>query len=131
MLGTSTRTSDVLINLGLNPLRWLREVGSPQFGVLSARAPPSPRCTALTAASCENHGAAPNFGTRVPGNLGGNFYRPAFGIRNLSGFGKSSVMRLTWPAASSLLRAGGSLPPPSSKQEPNTTELTQACSTVV
>ena len=46
MLGTSTRTSDVLINLGLNPLRRLREVGSPQFGVLSARAPPSPRCTA-------------------------------------------------------------------------------------
>ena len=26
MLGTSTCTSDVLINLGLNPLRWLREV---------------------------------------------------------------------------------------------------------
>ena len=51
VLGTSTRTSDVLINLGLNPLRWLREVESPQFGVLSARAPPSPRCTALTAAS--------------------------------------------------------------------------------
>ena len=72
MLGTSTRTSDVLINLGLNPLRWLREVESPQFGVLSARAPPSPRCTALTAASCENHGAAPNFGTRVPGIFGGN-----------------------------------------------------------
>ena len=72
MLGTSTRTSDVLINLGLNPLRRLREVGSPQFGVLSTRAPPSPRCTALTAASCENHGAAPNFGTRVPGILGGN-----------------------------------------------------------
>ena len=72
MLGTSTRTSDVLINLGLNPLRRLREVGSPQFGVLSARAPPSPRCTALTAASCENHGAAPNFGTRVPGIFGGN-----------------------------------------------------------
>ena len=71
MLGTSTRTSDVLINLGLNPLRWLREAESPQFGVLSARAPPSPRCTALTAASCETHGAAPNFGTRVPGNLGG------------------------------------------------------------
>ncbi len=77
MLGTSTRTSDVLINptpsrsLGLSPLRWLREVGSPQFGVLSARAPPSPRCTALTAASCENHGAAPNFGTRVPGIFGG------------------------------------------------------------
>ncbi len=67
MLGTSTRTSgsDVLINLGLNPLRWLREVESPQFGVLSARAPPSPRCTALTAASRENPGAAPNFGTRV------------------------------------------------------------------
>ena len=56
---------------GLNPLRWLREVESPQFGVLSARAPPSPRCTALTAASCENHGAAPNFGTRVPGIFGG------------------------------------------------------------
>jgi hypothetical protein len=37
-----------------------------------ARAPPSPRCTALTAASCENHGAAPNFGTRVPGIFGGN-----------------------------------------------------------
>ena len=72
MLGTSTRTSDVLINLGLNPLRRLREVGSPQFGVLSARAPPSPRCTALTAASCENHGAAPNYGTRVPGIFGGN-----------------------------------------------------------
>jgi hypothetical protein len=71
VLGTSTRTSDVLINLGLNPLRRLREVGSPQFGVLSARAPPSPRCTALTAASCENHGAAPNFGTRVPGIFGG------------------------------------------------------------
>ena len=71
MLGTSTRTSDVLINLGLNPLRRLREVGSPQFGVLSARAPPSPRCTALTAASCENHGAAPNYGTRVPGIFGG------------------------------------------------------------
>ena len=33
MLGTSTRTSDVVINLGLKPLRWLREVGSPQFGV--------------------------------------------------------------------------------------------------
>ena len=74
MLGTSTRTSDVLINLGLNPLRWLREVESPQFGVLSARAPPSPRCTALTAASCENHGAAPNFGTRVPGIFGGNCF---------------------------------------------------------
>ncbi len=76
MLGTSTRTSDVLINLGLNPLRWLREVGSPspQFGVLSARAPPSPRCTALTAASCENHGAAPNFGTRVPGIFGGKVF---------------------------------------------------------
>jgi hypothetical protein len=73
VLGTSTRTSDVLINLGLNPLRRLREVGSPQFGVLSARAPPSPRCTALTAASCENHGAAPNYGTRVPGIFGGNF----------------------------------------------------------
>ncbi len=78
MLGTSTRTSDhesdVLINLGrgLKPLRWLREIGSPQFGVLSARAPPSPRCTAMTAASCENHGAAPNFGTRVPGILGEN-----------------------------------------------------------
>jgi hypothetical protein len=72
VLGTSTRTSDVLINLGLNPLIRLREVGSPQFGVLSARAPPSPRCTALTAASCENHGAAPNFGTRVPGIFGGN-----------------------------------------------------------
>jgi hypothetical protein len=71
VLGTSTRTSDVLINLGLNPLRRLREVGSPQFGVLSARAPPSPRCTALTAASCENHGAAPNYGTRVPGIFGG------------------------------------------------------------
>ena len=75
MLGTSTRTSDVLINLGLNPLRWLREVESPQFGVLSARAPPSPRCTALTAASCENHGAAPNFGTRVPGIFGGTSRR--------------------------------------------------------
>jgi len=72
VLGTSTRTSNVLINLGLKPLRWLREVGSPQFGVLSTRAPPSPRCTALTAASCENHGATPNFGTRVPGILGGN-----------------------------------------------------------
>ena len=74
MLGTSTRTSDVLINLELKPLRWSREVGSPQFaggGVLSTRAPPSPRCTALTAASCENHGAAPNFGTRVPGIFGG------------------------------------------------------------
>ena len=74
MLGTSTRTSDVLINLGLNPLRWLREVESPQFGVLSARAPPSPRCTALTAASCENHGAAPNFGTRVPGIFAGKVH---------------------------------------------------------
>ncbi len=73
MLGTSTRTSDVLINFGLNPLRWLREVESPQFGVLPARAPPSPRCTALTAASCENHGAAPNFGTRVPGIFGGMY----------------------------------------------------------
>ena len=76
MLGTSTRTSDVLINLGLNPLRRLREVGSPQFGVLSARAPPSPRCTALTAASCENHGAAPNYGTRVPGIFGGKTKTP-------------------------------------------------------
>jgi hypothetical protein len=76
VLGTSTRTSDVLINLGLNPLRRLREVGSPQFGVLSARAPPSPRCTALTAASCENHGAAPNFGTRVPGIFGGKQQKP-------------------------------------------------------
>ena len=75
MLGTSTRTSDVLINLGLSPLRRLREVGSPQFGVLSARAPPSPRCTALTAASCENHGAAPNYGTRVPGIFGGTLGR--------------------------------------------------------
>jgi len=56
VLGTSTRTSDVLINLGLNPLRRLREVGSLQFGVLFARAPPSPRCTALTAASCETMG---------------------------------------------------------------------------
>ena len=73
MLGTSTRTSDVLINFGLNPLRWLREVESPQFGVLSARAPPSPRCTALTAASCEKHGAAPNFGRRVPGTFGGKW----------------------------------------------------------
>jgi hypothetical protein len=35
------------------------------------RAPLSPRCTALSVASCGNRGAAPNFGTRVPGNLGG------------------------------------------------------------
>ncbi len=45
------------------------------IGVLSARAPPSPRCTALTAASCENHGAAPNYGTRVPGIFGGKSAR--------------------------------------------------------
>ncbi len=69
MLGTSTRTSNVLINLGLKPLRWLREVGSPQFGLLSTRAPPSPRRTALTAASCEHHGAAPNFGTESSGEI--------------------------------------------------------------
>ena len=37
------------------------------------RAPLSPRCTALSVASCGNHGAAPNSGTRVPGNLGGKF----------------------------------------------------------
>ena len=35
------------------------------------RVPLSPRCTTLSTASCGNHGAAPNFGTRVPGNLGG------------------------------------------------------------
>lgn len=97
MLGTSTRTSDVLINLGLNPLRRLREVGSPQFGVLSARAPPSPRCTALTAASCENHGAAPNFGTRVPGIFGGKIdYSPFQGFASHSKlFSELSEMRIT------------------------------------
>ena len=65
-------------------------------------------------------------------------YRPTFASDsqwNLIGtwFWKT-VMRLTWPAASCLesLRAGGSLQaPPSSKQEPNTTEFTQACSSIV
>ncbi len=40
--------------------------------MLSTRTPLSPRCTAPSVASCGNHGAAPNSGTRVPGNLGGN-----------------------------------------------------------
>ena len=34
MLGTSTRISNELMNLGLRPLGWLAEAGSPQFGVL-------------------------------------------------------------------------------------------------
>ncbi len=55
-------------SFGLKPLGWSGEAGSPQFGALPMRAPLSPRCAALSAASCGNHGAAPNFGTRVPGN---------------------------------------------------------------
>ncbi len=31
MLGTSTRISSALRNLGLRPLGWLAEAGSPQF----------------------------------------------------------------------------------------------------
>ncbi len=42
------------------------------------RAPLSPRCTALSVASCGNHGAAPNFGTRVPGNLGGRVLKKRY-----------------------------------------------------
>ena len=50
-----------------------------QFQVLDGpnfRAPLSPRCTALSVASCGNHGAALNSGpgTRVPGNLGGKSF---------------------------------------------------------
>ena len=50
------------------PLGWSGEAGGPQFGALPTRAPLSPRRTALSVASCGNHGAAPNSGTRVPGN---------------------------------------------------------------
>ncbi len=85
MLETSTRLSSGMIKSRTEASRMVRAPAgaSPQFrvgrGVLSARttrrAPLSPRCTALTAASCGNHGAAPNFGTRVPGNLGGGILK--------------------------------------------------------
>ncbi len=56
--------------------------------MLSARAPPSPRCTALTAASCENHGAAPNFGTRVPEIFGGKLTHLKIGLGAVGGLTK-------------------------------------------
>ena len=34
MLGTSKRISNAWRNLGLRPLGWLGEAGSPQFGML-------------------------------------------------------------------------------------------------
>ncbi len=58
--------------------RMVRSGRRPSVRGALTRAPPSPRCTALSVASCGNHGAAPNptrtrsTGTRVPGNLGGN-----------------------------------------------------------
>ena len=71
-LGTSTRFSKGMIKSRTEASRMVR--GGKRSSVRGAltRAPLSPRCTALSVASCGNHGAAPNSGTRVPGNLGGN-----------------------------------------------------------
>ena len=69
--GTSTRFSKGMIKSRTEASRMVR--GGKRSSVRGAltRAPLSPRCTALSVASCGNHGAAPNSGTRVPGNLGG------------------------------------------------------------